>query len=238
MRGKAGRIYIVYREGGNMKLVAKVVTLAILMFIAGSAYALASIGTPTRSIQDLDAKLDDYKTGPNLTEADKEHNRELKRDILHGTFDVKELARLALEKHWFPRTYKQRQEFVDLMTNLLEDRAILSKEQGQKKAKSERVYAVKYLGDKFLNQKQSRAVTNTSVYVKSEDIVVKLDYKLRNQDSEWKIYDVIMDGASLVDNYKYQFDRIITKNDYAELVRRMDAKLQEIREEGDEESGG
>lgn len=214
----------------------RAVTIIIaIVLIAGfttGTLAKAPEGTPTRAIQDVDAKLDTYKTGPNLTEKDKEHNKELKRDVLHGTFDVNELSRLSLDKHWIPRTYPERQHFVDLMTELLENKAILSKEQGQKKAKSDQVYLVKYNGDTYLNKKKTRALTKTNVYVKSEDITVKLDYKLRKKDGEWKVYDVILDGASLVDNYKYQFDRIITKNDFNELINRMQKKLNEIINDG------
>ena len=217
-----------------MRKVLSFIVLLLTVSVAGGAWARAPEGTPTRAIQNLDNKLDDYKTGPKLTAEDKAYNKEVKKDILHGTFDIKELARLALEKHWLTRTFGERKSFVELMTDLLENKAILSKEQGQKKAKTQRVYNIRYLGDKYLNSKKSRALAKTSVYVRSEDITVKLDYKLRRKDGEWMIYDVILDGASLVDNYKYQFDRIITKHDYAELVRRMEKKLAEIKAEDNE----
>lgn len=204
----------------------------ILLPLYGFCAAKAPVGTPTRAIQDLDDRLDDYKTGPNLTEEDKEYNRKIKEDILKGTFDILELSRLALDKHWYRLTFKERKDFSSLMVDLLENKAILSKEQGQKKAKTENVYMIRYLGDKYLNDEKSRALTRTEVYVKSEDITVRLDYKLRRADSGWKIYDVIMDGASLLDNYKYQFDRIITKDGYDELVARMRKKLDEIKGEG------
>jgi phospholipid transport system substrate-binding protein len=217
-----------------MRKFLSITILVLFVCVAFNTAAKAPMGTPTRAIQDLDDKLDDYKTGPNLSEADKQFNKDLKKDILHGTFDVNELARLALEKHWLPRTYKERTGFVDLMTELLENKAILSKEQGQKKAKTQRVYNIRYLGDKFLNSKKSRAAARTSVYVKSEDITVKLDYKLRMRKGEWMVYDVILDGASLVDNYRYQFDRIITKHNYAELISRMEKKLNELTVEKNE----
>lgn len=216
-----------------MKRVLYVLILVALLVTSFPVIASAKApeGTPTRAIQDLDEKLDDYKTGPNLSEEDKAYNINLKKDILHGTFDVEELSRLSLYYNWFYRTWRERQEFVDLMTDLLENKAILSKEQGQKKAKTNKVYNVTYSGDKFLNKQKSRALSKSKVYVKSEDITVSLDYKLRKKGNEWKIYDVIMDGASLVDNYRYQFDRIIKKHGYPELVRRMTKKLKDIKEE-------
>lgn len=189
----------------------------------------ALVGTPTRAIQDLDDKLDDYKTGT-LTPEDQEFNKNLKKDILHGTFDIRELCQMSLGKHWNDRTETEKNDFVQLMTDLLENRAILSKEQGQKKAKSENIYTVTYKGDKYLNAEKTRSLTRTSVYVKSEDIRVSLDYKLKKEGTSnvWKIYDVIVDSASLGDNYKYQFDSIIKKGGYQDLVQRMKNKLASI----------
>lgn len=200
--------------------------LATLTLCSATVFAaLAPEGSPTRAIQDLDAKLDKYKTGANLTAEDLEYNRKLKLDILHGTFDLRELAKMALAKHWNDRTPKERDEFVQLLTDLMENKAILSKEQGQKKAKSDNVYQVSYKGDKYLNAEKTRVLTKTLVYVKSEDIKVSLDYKLKFENKEWKIFDVIVDGASLLDNYKYQFDSIIKKGGYQDLVHRMKNKL-------------
>ncbi len=223
-----------------------VIIAAVLMLVCGWSFAAnttvpqtkgpvvaAPVITPTQAIKDLDAKLDSYKTGANLSEADKEFNRNLKRDILNGTFDLRELSQLALGRHWIPLTEKQRSEFVQLLTDLLENRAILSKEQGQKKARSDQVYKVSYLGDKPLNAEKSRSLTRTSVYVKSEDIKVQLNYKLKKVSSGWKIYDVIVDNASLLDNYKFQFDSIIKKSGYEDLVRRMRSKLDSLRKKSE-----
>ena len=210
-------------------LICVIAVSAFLFPIVNSYAEKAATGTPTRAIQDLDDKLDDYKTGPNLTPADEEYNRKLKKDILHGTFDVRELSMISLGRHWQELTDAQKEEFVQLMTDLLENRAILSKEQGQKKAKQKNIYSITYKGDKFLNGEKTRVLTKTSVYVRSEDIRVALNYKLKKMNSEWKIYDVIVDDASLVDNYKYQFDSIIKKSGYEDLIGRMRRKLDSLK---------
>jgi phospholipid transport system substrate-binding protein len=189
--------------------------------------------TPTESIKDLDKKLSDYRTGDNLTLAEKEHNRALKNDILHTIFDVRELSRMALGRHWNERTPQEQDAFVNLMTDLLMERGILSKEQGKQKAKSNSVYNVSYRGDKYLDPRKTRALSKTSVHIKSENVNASLDYKLVLEGNQWKIYDVIVDGASLMENYKYQFDAIITKNGYGDLVARMQRKLTSFKAEGD-----
>jgi phospholipid transport system substrate-binding protein len=185
----------------------------------------APTGTPTRAIQDLEAKMDGYKTGPNLTAEDRAHNAQIKKEVITGTFDIHELCRLALDKHWGERSSAEQGNFVSMMTQLLEKKAVLSKEQGRTQGKK---YYVRYLGDTYLDPQKSRVRTRTSIHVPKEDVNISIDYKLLKVGSEWKIFDVIVDDASLADNYKYQFDSIITKHGYPELVNRINQKLKEM----------
>lgn len=191
--------------------------------------------SPTTAIKDLDGMLDDFKTGTNLSPAEEEHNRQLKMKIIHGTFDVHELSKLSLAKHWNALTPEQRQAFVDLMVSLLEEKALFSKEQSAAKSKQGGKYKVLYKGHKYLNPSKSKSFVRTKVIVPSENIDINLNYKLKSDGGEWKIYDVIVDEASLVSNYKYQFNSIITKHSYDELVRRMTKKLDEIKNKRREE---
>ncbi len=187
--------------------------------------AEAPAGTPTRAIQDLEKKADNYKTG-NITAEDKANNIKLKREIITGTFDIHELSKLALDKHWSTLTPADQSSFVDLMIQLLEKKAILSKEQTKTQGKS---YFVKYLAETYLDAPKTRSRVRTQIYVPKEDVHVSIDYKLVKVGNEWKIFDVIVDDASLVDNYKYQFNSIITKHGYPELVTRMKKKLEEMK---------
>lgn len=184
-------------------------------------------GTPIRAIQDLDDMLESYVTDPQTPE-EKQYNNDLKKAVLHGTFDIRELCSLALGKHWAERIPQEQDYFVDLMIRLLERKAIFSKEQGLKKKKSKSLYQITYSGQKFLDPDQTNALAMSKVHVPSESITVDLHYKLKKESGHWKIYDVIVDGASLLDNYKYQFDKIIEKEGYSNLVHRMEAKLQEL----------
>ncbi len=185
--------------------------------------------SPTKAIKDLDAMLDDFKTGNTLTPEEEAHNREIKTQIIHGTFDIRELSRLALSKHWKALTQQQQDHFVDLMVSLLEEKALFSKEQSAAKSKQGGKYEVMYRGHKFISKDKQRSFVRTKVLIPSEKIDIDLNYKLKAKDGEWKIYDVIVDEASLVSNYKYQFNSIITKHSYDELVRRMTKKLDEIK---------
>lgn len=190
-----------------------------------TATANAPEGTPSREIQNIEVKMDSFDTGPNPTEATKANNAKIKRDILNGTFDLRELGRLALDKHWLQISADEQNNFVALLTDLLETKAIFSKEQTKTQGKA---YSVQYLGDTYSDNK-TQAKTRTIVVVPKENVKIEIDYKLKRGGSGWKVYDVIVDDASLVDNYRYQFDSIISKQGYAELVSRMRKKLNELR---------
>lgn len=194
-------------------------------------------GTPSRAIQDLDDTLDSYILSPRTPE-EKKYNQALKRHVIHGTFDIRELCRLALDKHWNERSAGEQDYFVDLMTRLLEKKAVFSKEQGQKKQGTKTLYKISYEGDRFLNPEKTQSLAMSMVHIPSEDLKIELNYKLKKADESaeasggggWMIYDVIVDGASLLDNYKYQFDKIIAKDGYPTLIRRMESKMKELEE--------
>lgn len=192
-------------------------------------------GTPTRAIQDLDDMLDSYILDAKTPE-DRKYNAALKRTVIHGTFDIRELCHLALDKHWAEIKTSDQDYFVDLMLRLLERKAIFSKEQGQKKQKQSKaeekaLYKLVYNGDKFTNADKTQAVAQSHVLIPSEAMKIEINYKLKKVGGAWKIYDVVVDGASLLDNYKYQFDKIIAKDGYPTLVHRMESKFKELQEQ-------
>ncbi|MBI4365632.1 MAG: ABC transporter substrate-binding protein [Deltaproteobacteria bacterium] len=187
--------------------------------------------TPTEAIKALDATLSGYHTGADITPEQREENRRIKERVVRGTFDLRELSRIALGKHWTVLADAQRNQFVDLMIDLLEHKGVLSKEQGQKNTRRGAVYSIQYRGDKFLDPLRRRALARTAVTVPSRNLRVGLDYKLHAVGSEWKIYDVIVDGSSLLENYQYQFDSIITKHGFGELLARMQRKRDEFAAE-------
>lgn len=220
-------------------LINRLAMTAALIFVASASmpYAgaqgkgLSSPGTPTRAIQDVDAILDDFivkKKGEELTPDEKDFNQNLKQKIIHGTFDINELSRLSLAGHWTVLTKEQQDGFVGILTNLLEEKALFSKEQSAARSKSGGKYNVVYRGHQ-LSENGNRAFVRTRVNVPSENISINIGYKMKKNAGEWRVYDIIVDEASLVDNYKYQFNNIIKNHGYPDLVRRMKEKLDELK---------
>ncbi len=181
--------------------------------------------SPMGAIKELDSKIETYKTGNNLTPQEVESNRKLKENIIRGTFDVTSLCKLSLDTHWNEIAEKDQVDFVHLMTSLLEKKAILSKEQVKG---DDKPYKIDYVSESFLNPEKNIALVITKLSVPSERVTLNIRYKMNEDSKGWKIFDVIVDDASLVDNYKFQFDTIIKKYGYPELVNRMQKKLKEM----------
>lgn len=180
---------------------------------------------PMEAIKDLDKEIEGYRLGQNLTSEELEANRNLKQRIIRGTFDIKELCRLALDKHWEPLLADQKKHFVDLMTQLLEKKAIFSKEQLQGENK---LYQINYIKEVIDQADPAKATVYSRMVIPKRKMDLELTYKLIKKPNGWKIYDVIVDDAELLKNYRYQFDRIIQKGGYGDLVKRMEQKLGSI----------
>lgn len=183
------------------------------------------ISPPMQSIQDLDKKVEGYHLGRDLSAEQQTENKKLKQEIIRGTFDIKELCRLSLGKHWQEISLKEQQYFVSLMTKLLETKAIFSKEQLRGENK---LYSIQYKSQNHDDPEKTKATVVTNMNVPKENLKLEITYKLLLTPYGWKIYDVIVDGASLLDNYMLQFHRIITKDGFKDLINRMEKKLVEI----------
>jgi len=189
----------------------------------------AKAGTALRAIQDLDDMLKNFKEGATLSKDDRRYNSKLKQQIISGTFDVHELSKLSLSTHWEGRSEKDREKFVHLMSSLLQEKALFSNEQTKEKGHGGEKYNVKYVGESFINEVKDRSLVNTKVLVPSDNVTIGLNYKLKKVTDEWKIFDIIVDEASLVVNYRYRFNSLINEKGYPHLVGLMEKKLESLK---------
>jgi phospholipid transport system substrate-binding protein len=183
------------------------------------------VSPPLESIKGLDVMVESYHLGQNLSTEQIRDNLKLKQKIIRGTFDIKELCRLSLAKHWATLKEGQRDEFVGLMTRLLETKAIFSKEQLRGENK---LYSIKYSKEVFDDKEKKKSTVKTNMHIPKDKLNLAITYKLLLTPYGWKIYDVIVDEASLLSNYKFQFDRIIQKNGFDDLIQRMTSKLKKM----------
>ena len=193
-----------------------------VLFIAGLLHAApARAGAPTDQLKtSVDAVIKLLKD-ENLKRPEKfKERRALLRKTIVERFDFNEMSKRSLAGQWSKRTPEEKKEFVAMFTNLLE------------KSYMDRIEAytdeaVEYNGESIDND---YAVVKTVVKAKDKE-GIPIDYKLIKEGDQWLVYDVVIEGVSLVNNYRNQFNKIINSGSYADLVKKMKTKEAEILQE-------
>ena len=132
------------------------------------------------------------------------------RRVAAGLFDFKEMARLSLSRHWSAQSPREQEEFVGLFTELLE-RSFLSTIENYA---GERITFLGESIDGAYAQVRSRITTDRRMEI-------SIDYRLIERTDRWEVYDVVLDGVSLVSNYRSQFNSIIRTSSFSDLLSRM-----------------
>ena len=146
----------------------------------------------------------------------KAERRNRMREIIHRHFDFEEMSRRSLARAWRKRTPEEKTEFIELFSYFME-----------------RNYAgtlESYTNEKVVLGKESIdeefAKVNT-VIITMDKKEVDIVYRLHKVGGEWRVYDVVVEGVSLVKNYRDQFRSIIRRTSYANLVKILRAKRDE-----------
>lgn len=183
------------------------VCLFCLVFLSGAAPVAG--GVPTDQIKaTVDKAIIVLNDSRYKGEAKTKERRDQLKQILFGRFDFAEMAKRSLGAHWRKRSDAEQKEFVSLFTDLLE-----------------RAYAdiiESYSDEKvvYLNERLDGSfVEVVSKIQTAKGQEYSINYKAQQFGSEWKVYDVVAENISLVSNYRSQFDRVINKKSYDELVR-------------------
>ncbi len=135
--------------------------------------------------------------------------RYMLEEVIASHFDYAEMSKRALAAHWNPLTTGEQTEFVELFKSFLSDR-----------------YAEKiegYSGQHilYLSERIEGIYAEVRTKLRSSKVEIPMDYRLHMRDGTWHAYDLIVDGVSLVKNYRSQFEKIIRSSSYQELVRRL-----------------
>jgi phospholipid transport system substrate-binding protein len=196
-----------------MRSVARGWTMLLLCAIWISAVGLATAGEPMDLVRQTSDQVIKVLEDPQLQGPAKQAERQERlRKVSEQAFDWKEMAQRALATHWRERTPQQQQEFVQLFRDLVE-RTYMQRLETAIQEKQD----IQYVGEQVDG---SRAVVKTNVATKRNQ-QVPIEYRLHKADGRWKIYDVLVEGISLVNNYRSQFNRIITSSSYDALVEKM-----------------
>ncbi len=180
-------------------------------------------GSPMAELKKSNAQLDKvlHKNVPNWT-PEAELEREEVRKLVGAFLDYAELARRSLARHWDTLTAKQRTEFTETLRQLVE-RSYLKQVHGSPN------YDIKYEKEaKDGNEATVDATLHTKSRGKKVDIA--LEYKMIGKEGKWVVYDVLTDEQSMLENYRAEFNKIIAKDGFDALIKRMKKKLEEKEE--------
>ena len=185
--------------------------LGIFLFIQPVSVAA---GVPGDQVRETVDKLVAVLKDPRLKQEDKKNERrdEL-RKLIYQRFDFTEMAKRSLGPEWRRHTPEEQAQFVKLFTDFLE-RAYLTQIESYNDQK------VRYVNER---QERDHAQVDTKI-VDNKGQEFAVNYRLHNENGDWKVYDVVVEDISLVNNYRAQFNRLLASSSYQELVRRMQEK--------------
>jgi phospholipid transport system substrate-binding protein len=179
----------------------------LVLGVVGPAWS----GPPTDTLREYTEAVQKVLDDPALQAEGRRHERRAAvRKLAAEAFDVQETARRALGRHWQQRTPAEREEFVQLFADLLEQTYIgkIDLYRGeQMRFTDERID-----GDTAVVR--ARVVTRQGTEVPVEG-------RMHKRGDRWLLYDVAIENISLIANYRAQFDRIIRTSSYGELVKRL-----------------
>ena len=148
-------------------------------------------------------------------EASTQQRRETLRKVIYEQFSFEKMSQLCLGKYWKDRSDEEKKAFIELFGKLLEE-TYLSKIEGYTNEKAE--YLKEIITDK-------KAQINTRII--TEKIEIPIDYRLyQEKDGSWRVYDLIIEGVSLVGNYRSQFDEILQRDNYEKLIQELKKKIE------------
>jgi phospholipid transport system substrate-binding protein len=172
---------------------------------------LASAGEPTQQMKQTTDKILSVLSNPELKTPGKALERKKQfGQILDERFDWEEFSRRSLARHWAGRTPQEINEFVPLYRDLLQ-RTYLEKVDDYSGE------TVRYEGD---TQEDGYATVKVKIQTKKGNDL-NVEYRMLKKGTSWKVYDVSIEGVSLVNNYRQQFNSLLQKSTFQELLQRL-----------------
>ena len=178
--------------------------------VPGSALADA----PKSTVEQLLASITQLHHKKPLTPAQQQSNNKVSRQAV-ALMDVRQVSQKTLGKYWKERSKKDRDAFVQLLGDLFRHVAFPN--------------SSKFFGEMNIHYAATRmnggSATVPLTVQHPEEGEVEIDFVLEQNSTRWRVVDVVLDGVSMRNNLRTQFYKVIKKNDYSELVRRMQKKL-------------
>lgn len=148
--------------------------------------------------------------------ARKDERRSRLETVVSKRFDYEEMSKRTLAGQWRQRSEAERRAFVEAFRNFI------SAVYGGK---------IEYAGEQveYLGERREGDYAEVRTRIVSDKVTVPMDYRLLQKDGDWRVYDVVADGISLVKNYRGQFDKVIRESSFDALLDRLRNKSDDIK---------
>ena len=201
------------RKGGSSWF-----TVLMMVVLIGGVAAPGYAGPPTDSMKTTIDEVLRIVREKELKQPEKaEERRHLLEKVVAARFDYTEMSRRALGAPWNQLTDQQKQEFVDLFRTLLTN------------SYADKIETYSGEGVQFLHERTEKEYAEVRTKVLSGKTEIPLDYRLINKADDWRVYDVVVDGVSLVNNYRGQFTKILRASSYSDLVDQLRKKSDKLK---------
>lgn len=192
------------------------IAVTAIVFAFSMTAMSAAAGPPTEQIRSTVDRAIVVLKDPRLKPLAKtKERRDHLKKILFARFDFTEMAKRALAANWRRRTAQEQEEFVALFTELLE-RAYADIIESYSDEKI--IYIGERLDGSYADVSSKVLTSNGEEY--------SINYRAHLVNGEWRVYDVIAENISVVNNFRSQFNRVIVNSSYDELVRRLREKAE------------
>jgi len=176
-------------------------------------------GEPTEILKVYTDKVIKVLEDPKLNKPQQRAKRyEILKSIVLEIFDIEELSKRTLGRHWRNMSIAERKEFQDVFLKFLEKHYAnrIDKTIGEK-------FSVEYVYEKI----RGKYALVKSIIKTSTKGQYPVYYRMIRKKGRWVVYDVVIEGVSLVKNYRDQFREILSKKSYKELISMLKKKISE-----------
>jgi phospholipid transport system substrate-binding protein len=194
--------------------------IAVVSVIWLSGLGVAATESPTEFLRHTTDSILRVFEEPHLQgPARREERLARLRHIADTAFDWPEIARRVLATHWRERTPEERQEFTELFREAVQGMYLERLEAAAQQRLQDKP-AIQYGGEQVNDQ---RAVVKTSIMTKRAR-QIPVEYRLRHSEGQWRVYDLVIMGVSVINNYRAQCQWIISQSSYRGLVEQLQAR--------------
>jgi len=186
----------------------------LYLFFSVLLPAPSRAGGPTDQVRGtVDKVLTIVRNSHPTSKAQMEAQRAQLVEVIYPRFDFTEMAKRSLGRHWAGRTPEEQREFVTIFAAML----------GRSYADNIESYTSQNVLYTRESEDQNYAQVDTKIVTENRP-PLSINYKLQSVDKVWKVYDLVIEDISVVNNYRSQFNRVIARSSFEELVRVMKEK--------------